>query len=102
MDIKDFNEIERSYQSAKTNRVLGACISCVGLIGLFASFLWGVSNPVVMGILLGGGLVFCAVCHDKVSKAIRALDMECYSKFGKPYSQSQREIFNEKYPNSGA
>ena len=102
MNIKALSELERSYQNALTNRALGAYVGIAGLLGLIAEFIWGVvGSPVAMGVVLGGGLVYCGMCHDKVTKTLRALDCECYAKFGKAYSQSQREIFNEKYPSEG-
>jgi hypothetical protein len=98
MDIRALEALERSYQNAKTNRGLGACIGGFGFLGLLASLIWGVANPVIMGIVFGGGLVFCLMCHDKVTKTIRALDLECYSKFKKSYAQSYRDIFDIKHP----
>lgn len=102
MDIKELSELESSYQNARTNRNLGAYVGIAGLIGLISEFIWGaVGSPVAMGVVLGGGLVYCCMCHDKVTKTLRTLDCECYTKFGKSYAQSQREIFNEKYPDKG-
>lgn len=71
MDIKEFSELERRYEQAKTNRAIGAFI--------------------------GGGLVFFAVCHEQVRSSLRKLDEECYLKYGKSYSQSFHEIFKDKY-----
>ena len=99
MGNNDFRDLERSYKNACTNRALGAYVSIAGAVGLIIDFIWGVlGNPIVLGIVLGGGIVFYAMCHDKVNKLLRKLDSECYSKFGKSYKQSQMEIFYENYP----
>lgn len=98
MDIKELSELERNYQNAKTNRAIAVYVCIAGAVSLVAK-LWGVGiNPLTIGLILGGGLVYGGVCHDRVTKALRVLDCECYAKFGKAYAQSQREIFNEKYP----
>ncbi|WP_370603626.1 hypothetical protein [Citrobacter braakii] len=98
MDIKEFSELERGYQNAKTNRAIAMYICVAGVVSLVAK-LWGVEvNPLTIGLITGGGLVYGGVCHERVTKNLRVLDCECYAKFGKAYAQSQREIFNEQYP----
>ena len=97
MDIKEFSELERRYEQAKTNRAIGAFIGGGGVFALLADFLWDVANPISIGVLIGGGLVFFAVCHEQVRSSLRKLDEECYLKYGKSYSQSFHEIFKDKY-----
>ncbi|XIW30113.1 hypothetical protein AB2E84_12560 [Escherichia coli] len=61
MDIKEFSELERRYEQAKTNRAIGAFIGGGGVFALLADFLWDVANPISIGVLIGGGLVFCCM-----------------------------------------
>ncbi|APM30463.1 hypothetical protein ACTVQ6_08980 [Klebsiella pneumoniae] len=97
MDVNEVDALEKEYQNANTNKWIGVFIAVFSAFGLLAGLAWGVSaNPVVMGVLLGGGIVFSGVCYEKSKKALSKLDMLCFQEFGKPYTLSKSEIFNKK------
>ncbi|NYY77437.1 hypothetical protein DMH20_12245 [Escherichia coli] len=58
MDIKEFSELERRYEQAKTNRAIGAFIGGGGVFALLADFFMGCCEPNINRVLIGGGLVF--------------------------------------------
>lgn len=66
MDIK---EIERVYINAKTNKDISLSISGFGALSLLP---FTPVNPVIAGILLGGGFVYWVACHARSTEMLRS------------------------------
>lgn len=90
-------DFEREYDNAKTNAKMGMYIAGAGVLLLLAKFIWGtdVSNTLA-GVIVGGGLVFWGVCHDKAGKVKRKMDEICHLKYGKSHQQAYMDIRDDR------
>ncbi|MBP6083729.1 MAG: hypothetical protein KA732_21030 [Providencia sp.] len=98
MNKEQFNELERDYSNAESNRKWGMYIFIGAILAVIANISWGwTDSPVFVGIIIGGSLVFFAINYEKSKALKRKLDQICTSRYGKMYKDSLVEIIHDKW-----
>ncbi|WP_196723572.1 hypothetical protein [Providencia rettgeri] len=94
---KSIRKIESEKESAIMHCRIGIYISIAGFLLIFANYMFDSDNsPILAGIIIGGGVVFWGINHDKVSNIKRELDNICYKKYGKNHKYSWNDIMDDE------
>lgn len=98
MNKEQFNELEKDYSNAQSNKRWGACIFVAAILAMIVNISCGWSDsPVFVGIIIGGSLVFWTINYEKSKTLKRKLDQICTSRYGKMYKDSLVEIIHDKW-----
>ncbi|WP_431222738.1 hypothetical protein ACQ86O_21195 [Serratia sp. L9] len=98
MSTDQLLDLEREHDNAQTNSRIGMGIAGAGILLFLAKVIWGTDiSSTMAGIIVGGGVVFWAMCHDKATKTMRRMDEVCYLKYGKSHEQSYTDIREDRY-----